>query len=779
MYRKLKNILGVSFIILAIVLAQIPMGDVFADEEVNTESSEEVSTELESTVEESEESVASEDNVEVGEIALLAEEEQSTTETTTETTTVEIYYNLGFDGVTLDSVVNQGSGVKNGNTITFSDVSAGGVTVPLPQTIKISGIDEPQELVKDSKEYTINNVKYYFKGWFEEGQGQEFNFSVPATGNKTIKATWAPVVETPCKVTFVATGFKPETQYITVNAGDTVPEPKAGTEGFQVPMKTGSEITGWKDEQGNKIEAWDFVIDRDRTFTAIPDTSSYEVIFHMQDGATYDGKDTHVVKVSYGETIPTNELQSLGSVTNKDFLTDTTWYTDVNCTTPFIINTPITQKTDLYKKWYRILDLDGVTAATKGFHISANEKILYKFDGNIDETGAIHVVIPNSVTTIVPDAFPDMTSIESVTLPSNIGDVMGDAFSGMNKISRTVTLKGSSSQASEIGNQLAVTYPNFVYMSSQTGSEGVVVNPPLSSLYDSNTAEGNTGFNTYVSVRPPKLPDGTYSTSFTPYVQGNSNFPQLVEAEVRITDPARFFYMNIDFNKDGAPFDGYNAQEVFKVSLPLPAKWQTKKEIDVDGKIRVFTTKYNVTPKALEEIDKVDVVKHDASGVYCVEFETWHFSEYVIVYSGSMEDRVENNNTNTTPGNTNPSQGGNNNNNSGGSNNSGSNNNQPSSSGGNSGNSGTGGGTTPSTTGTTSVTPATPVTPIVPVTPGTTPVVTPMGSGTGAQHVKDTTPKTGDPLEYRSILVCGLFSMGVLIICVGNKKKKVNYYIEA
>ena len=73
------------------------------------------------------------------------------------------------------------------------------------------------------------------------------------------------------------------------------------------------------------------------------------------------------------------------------------------------------------------------------------------------------------------------------------------------------------------------------------------------------------------------------------------------------------------------------------------------------------------------------------------------------------------------------------------------------------------------------------VTPIVPMGTNTQPVVTPTGTsaGSGGAHVKDTTPKTGDPLEYRSILVCGLFSMGVLILCIGNKKKRVKCYIEA
>ena len=40
------------------------------------------------------------------------------------------------------------------------------------------------------------------------------------------------------------------------------------------------------------------------------------------------------------------------------------------------------------------------------------------------------------------------------------------------------------------------------------------------------------------------------------------------------------------------------------------------------------------------------------------------------------------------------------------------------------------------------------------------------------QHVKDSTPKTGDPLQYRMLIVCAMFSVGVLLILTGNGKKK-------
>lgn len=40
------------------------------------------------------------------------------------------------------------------------------------------------------------------------------------------------------------------------------------------------------------------------------------------------------------------------------------------------------------------------------------------------------------------------------------------------------------------------------------------------------------------------------------------------------------------------------------------------------------------------------------------------------------------------------------------------------------------------------------------------------------QHIKDSTPKTGDPLQYRMLIVCAMFSVGVLLILTGNGKKK-------
>lgn len=42
----------------------------------------------------------------------------------------------------------------------------------------------------------------------------------------------------------------------------------------------------------------------------------------------------------------------------------------------------------------------------------------------------------------------------------------------------------------------------------------------------------------------------------------------------------------------------------------------------------------------------------------------------------------------------------------------------------------------------------------------------------GIQHVKDSTPKTGDPIQYRMLLVCVLFSVGMLLVLTGNGRGK-------
>ena len=50
--------------------------------------------------------------------------------------------------------------------------------------------------------------------------------------------------------------------------------------------------------------------------------------------------------------------------------------------------------------------------------------------------------------------------------------------------------------------------------------------------------------------------------------------------------------------------------------------------------------------------------------------------------------------------------------------------------------------------------------------------VTSASAPRSSEHVKDATPKTGDPMQYRMLLVCAMFSVGALIVLTGNGKKK-------
>lgn len=52
------------------------------------------------------------------------------------------------------------------------------------------------------------------------------------------------------------------------------------------------------------------------------------------------------------------------------------------------------------------------------------------------------------------------------------------------------------------------------------------------------------------------------------------------------------------------------------------------------------------------------------------------------------------------------------------------------------------------------------------------PTATSAGAPKSTQHIKDSTPDTGDPLQYRMLVVCAMFSGGVLLILTGNGKRK-------
>ena len=219
----------------------------------------------------------------------------------------------------------------------------------------------------------------------------------------------------------------------------------------------------------------------------------------------------------------------------------------------------------------------------------------------------------------------------------------------------------------------------------------------------------------------------------------------------------------------------------YTITFPLPDQWQTW-NVTKDN-MKVYSKNY--TSGELEELSIVKI-KED-NGVKCVVFKTWHFSPFVLTFNGTVPDN-NNNGGNSGGGGTSGGGSSSGGDSSGGGSSSGG---SSSGGGGSSSDSGTSGGG--SSNGSSSGSGAASTGNGAAGTGTTTPDMTQMstqpsqdgsgqpsgtngngngtGSGSGAGHVKDSTPKTGDPLEYRTLLVCGLFSMGVLLLLIGNKKK--------
>ena len=237
-------------------------------------------------------------------------------------------------------------------------------------------------------------------------------------------------------------------------------------------------------------------------------------------------------------------------------------------------------------------------------------------------------------------------------------------------------------------------------------------------------------------------------------------------------DKQRIYYLDISMTKGISGTPDYDNTMNYTITFPLPDQWQSW---DVTkNNMKVYSNNNNKTQSELEELTIVKI-KED-NGVKCVMFKTWHFSPFVLTFNGTVPDNNNNNNNGGNSGggssNGGSSSGGGGSSSDGGSSGGGSSSGGSSSGGSSgSGSSTTGNGTTG--TGTPDITQIS-----TQLTgdgsgqqTGTTGGGSGSGSGSGAGHVKDSTPKTGDPLEYRTLLVCGLFSMGVLMLLIGNKKK--------
>lgn len=230
--------------------------------------------------------------------------------------------------------------------------------------------------------------------------------------------------------------------------------------------------------------------------TGVDDISAHTVTFSMNGGSfsgsynNYTFKDqTPVLVIDDGGVInsfPDDRYASYtGYSTEKGV-----WYTDNECLNEYSKDSQVTKSITLYKKWYNVTS-DGSTPANKGFYISPDGRILYKYDG--DEK---HVEIPETVTKIVEGAFGNLDNVRGITLPANIEEIEANAFSGLKDGEIIYVFDSGTDSSKKYGKQLGDAYEQLVY----------------SQYLDIETVGEITGID-YPDSEPEKITDTDYSDS--------------------------------------------------------------------------------------------------------------------------------------------------------------------------------------------------------------------------------------------------------------------------
>lgn len=195
----------------------------------------------------------------------------------------------------------------------------------------------------------------------------------------------------------------------------------------------------------------------------VDDVSAHTVTFSMNGGSfngEYNGyrfeDKMPVLVINDGDTVtsfPDDKFASYSGYQTEDNV----WYTDKACRNPFDAGSQVKESMTLYKKWYQITS-DGTAPADKGFHISADGTILYRYDG--DEK---HVQIPQTVTTIAEGAFDNLQQVRGITLPAGIQEVAANAFSGVTDGNIIYVYDSGSADSIAYGKKLADEYEQLVY----------------------------------------------------------------------------------------------------------------------------------------------------------------------------------------------------------------------------------------------------------------------------------------------------------------------------
>lgn len=686
--------------------------------------------------------------------------------------TIKITFNFGYPSAYFASTPALPGGAKDVNGVAVLEVDQE-VDTETGDVVKRSHISNFESGSKHTLTVGSTTKDATLLSWQTEN-GMDWDFNKMTTSDMTLYATWD-LGSSECMITYIAADAKEHSkQTKTVKIGSTLPKPD------NTPIRPGYTITKWYlDSTATKTEVdWNQKVASDMTLYAGWQANDITITFDLNGGIYTDTSEGaiyapankgDVLNAVLAANIDESKIQYTG------YATDSSWYEDQECFTATNTDATVSASRTLYKKWTKTDD--------KGFVLSADGKYLYEYKGNQGSSSKIEVKIPDTVTKIGPKAFSDMSSIRSVTLPSNISSIAGDAFCGMESVTDTVYILAADTTSNSVSyakaNELADKYDKLEY-TSYLKPESVIMNVDSSS-FDSNTASGINNVSSYVHVAASGIEADNYYVKVSPNTETNG-----LKSYFTNVDKQRIYYLDISMTKGISGTPDYDNTMNYTITFPLPDQWQSW---DVTkNNLKVYSNNNNNTQSELEELTIVKI-KED-NGVKCVMFKTWHFSPFVLTFNGTVPDNNNNNSNNNGSNNNNnggnsgggSSNGGNSSGGGGSSSDSGSSGGGSSSGGSSSGGSSNGGssGSGTSSAGNGAAGTGTPDITQISTQPagdgsgqqtGTTGGGSGSGAGSGAGHVKDSTPKTGDPLEYRTLLVCGLFSMGVLMLLIGNKKK--------
>lgn len=775
MYRRLKNLLGVSLIILAIVLSQLPMGAVQAD------------TTSQDGTEVLGENIAAEENNVLDETTGSEDETKGVTTTDEDTNEIVAVVAGDSDISTTDSSITHTVKFDYGFASLDGDTSI--VQEMEVQENKLVNVSDSQwminnKLLEPGETYNIDGREYKFVSWCSDlACKTRWELESDQVRNEmTLYADWEfqGNKEAVIKITYSWGNGDNEKEFETFTFGERIQGPKTN------PYIDNSDFLGWFESRTNEKLKIGLIPIESMVYLADFKNSEYTVYFHAN-GGNFEGGDatdgtleTQTRIVTNGEKIDTNDYPTVKSDSYEGYTLEAgTWYKDQTCLEAFDEDSTVISTLNLYAKWAK---------DESGFKMNPGGTVLYSYGGT-----ASNVEIPSTVKVIATGAFTDLSRAESITLPAGISDIRENAFPGVDSVTSTISLYASADETTNsvsAAEKLVKKYSYFKYKSTSGDGQG---NPDSATAQISDIefslykiAEGLDDNDEYVYPEvklPYNLEGGKYQLTFKELNEPVKIHTFLKNAGYDIGSNY-VYYMDISMVKEGAQsgfIPSWKSPATMSVTMPLPFSWYGRDT----SKIHMFTI--NESGTALDEV----TTSFADNNIFTCKLE--HFSEYALVFSGKITSGGDSGNGGSLGGSGN---GGSSGGNSGDGGSSGDSSDNGDSSGGGSGNGGSSGGSSGNSGGSGNggssgnntspapgITTPTVTTPNIPlVTPAPAPgtqqaITTPAGTTGGSvgggttAHVKDSTPKTGEPLEYRSILVCSFFSIGVLLLLIGNKKK--------